>query len=233
MFLKEWNVLAEKLFLQGFCSRRNHDAFAAANRGNQIRQSFPCASAGFEYGVLPLLKRCLQNFRHLQLRAAMLVSLRHALLQQSTGAENIFNCRTVVHVRRDFVFNRRNADGLRATHKFRRMLNNFRIVQNIMIGHYWLQVCERIGRVGALSHAGRVSCREFGFLLGHASLVSVATVTPTGLNTLAYSEDGLETTRNAWESSGIREGLIPGDNSSPTNHRSGCDRDAIELRYRD
>lgn len=58
-------------------------------------------------------------------------------------------------------------------------------------------------------------------------------MTPTGLNTLAYSEEGLE--RLAKRAEEFRDSCVSnsGDNSSPINNRCERVQGAMELRYRD
>ena len=64
MLLQKRHVLIEQLFLQGFGGGGNHHAASAANRWNQVCESFSGAGARFDDGVLVLLKGVVHDFRH-------------------------------------------------------------------------------------------------------------------------------------------------------------------------
>ncbi len=89
MFLNERNVLAEKLFLEGFGCGGNHHAAPTAQRRNQISERLSGAGAGLDDSVTMALEGIVDDFSHLKLRAAMLIRAAHALLQQPLRAEDL------------------------------------------------------------------------------------------------------------------------------------------------
>ena len=74
VFLEERNVLEEELFLEILGPCGDDDALAGEDRGNQVRQSFAGARAGFDDQVFLLGQRAFHGFRHLELALAVFVT---------------------------------------------------------------------------------------------------------------------------------------------------------------
>src|SRR5712691_9203820 len=89
MFLNERDVLAEKLFLEGFGCGGNHHATPAAQRRNQIGKRLSGAGAGLDDNMAMALESIVDDFSHLKLRAAMLVTPAHALFEKTARAEHL------------------------------------------------------------------------------------------------------------------------------------------------
>ncbi|HEY3595290.1 MAG TPA: hypothetical protein VGL13_15495 [Polyangiaceae bacterium] len=91
MFLQEGDVFLVELLLQGFCCGGDHDAAAAANRGEQVGERFAGAGAGFDDGVMFFGEGVVDGFGHFELRGAMFVAADHAAFEQAAGAEDVLH----------------------------------------------------------------------------------------------------------------------------------------------
>ena len=89
MFLQKWNIFPEKLLLQRFCRRRNHNPPPAQDGRQQIGESLPRARPSLDDRVPMFRERRLDKLRHLELRPPMFVAASQRAFEQTTRAEDL------------------------------------------------------------------------------------------------------------------------------------------------
>ena len=94
MLLQKRDVFLVELLLERFRGGGDHDAAAAANRGEQVGERFAGAGAGFDDRVMLFGEGVVDGFGHFELRGAMFIAADHAAFEQAAGAEDIVHCRS-------------------------------------------------------------------------------------------------------------------------------------------